>query len=201
MIHKWVLFFYQNIFKNTFQILNFFGEETCLDFDQLKEGAKQFKCGGPGPLQYRNQQEAREILKDIALNPNRPIALIVEHVNPHVIAVIIARDSFERSYVKFFSNTELLAVITISKDQKSFSAAFLMSQVDPDLDSLATKLAIELLVSKRLCPTLCSTKPHREFQVLYDEDGSLKLNQVPKGHIKFPRIAMNYMDGSKTTPQ
>jgi len=177
-----------------------YGGKTNLHFEQFKKDAKQFNCGKPGEESYQNKQEMEAVLKDIAHYPNRPIAMIVEHVSPHLIAVLILRTPFEKSYVKFFSNKQLLAVVSIAKDQKGLSAMFRMSELDPDFKYLVNQLSAEILLKRRIYSRFDTTKPPREFQVIYTEDHTLHIYQVPQGHIKFPKVGVSYLKFTKMPP-
>jgi len=170
-----------------------YGEKTNLYFDQFKNGAKQFKWEKHDVLSFKNRKEIEPVLKDIADHPHRPIGMIVEHVNPHLIAVLILRSPFERSYVKFFSDKQLLAVVAISKDQNGLSAMFRMSKLDPEFEYLVNKLSTEILLKRRIYSRFDTTKPPREFQVMYTKDHNLRVYQVPQGHIKFPNVGVAYI--------
>ena len=202
MLIKWLFLLFKAfkakvIHQKTSDPSDVYGEKTSLYFDQFKKNAKQFKCGKSGEMLYYHKQEIEAVLKDIAHYPNRPIGMIVEHVNPHLIAVLILRTPFERSYIKFFSDKALLAVVAIAKDQNGLSAIFRMSKLDPDFKYLINGLSAEILLKKRIDSTFNTTKPPREFQVLYQEDGTLQINQVPHGHIKFPKTEVGYLKFTK----
>ena len=202
MLIKWLFLLFKAfkskvIHQKTSDPSDVYGEKTSLYFDQFKKDAKQFKRGKPGEVIYYHKQEIEAVLKDIAHYPNRPIGMIVEHVNPHLIAVLILRTPFERSYVKFFSDKALLAVVAVAKEQKGLSALFRMSELDPDFKYLINGLSAEILLKKRIDSICDTTKPPREFQVLYQEDGTLQINQVPHGHIKFPKTEVGYLKFTK----